>query len=165
MARAQGPPASAGTGISPDNAVPPLDPLPTPTTEQPGMYGASETELEATLADSTTGPTEQEPYGLCKRFLRGYPTLVLWFPRHLGPLRESDATARDGEFRGGERSGGGGYESPDAPRRAPPSPWDSPPFPTSEYQGYPLIGVPPSPTEDPMYRGAPPRAVRRCNQG
>jgi Putative beta-barrel porin-2, OmpL-like. bbp2 len=31
-----------------------------------------------------------------------------------------------------------------APRRAPPSPWDSPPFPVSEFQGYPLVGVPPS---------------------
>jgi len=31
---------------------------------------------------------------------------------------------------------------PEPPRRALPSPWDSPPFPTSEYQGYPLIGVP-----------------------
>jgi putative OmpL-like beta-barrel porin-2 len=29
------------------------------------------------------------------------------------------------------------------PRRALPSPFDSPPFPGSEYQGYPLIGVPP----------------------
>jgi len=28
-------------------------------------------------------------------------------------------------------------------RRSLPSPWDSPPFPGSEYQGYPLIGVPP----------------------
>jgi hypothetical protein len=27
-------------------------------------------------------------------------------------------------------------------RRAMPSPWESPPFPGSEYQGYPLIGVP-----------------------
>ena len=49
-------------------------------------------------------------------------------------------------------SGGGGYESPDVPRRAPPSPWDSPPFPSSEYQGYPLIGVPPSSNEDPMQK-------------
>ncbi len=31
---------------------------------------------------------------------------------------------------------------PEAPRRAPPSPFNDPPFPVSEYQGYPLIGVP-----------------------
>src|SRR5262245_15880943 len=35
-----------------------------------------------------------------------------------------------------------GAEEPEKPRRALPSPWDAPPFPTSEYQGYPLIGVP-----------------------
>ncbi len=34
-------------------------------------------------------------------------------------------------------------ESPEPPRRALPAPWDSPPFPGSEYQGYPVIGVPP----------------------
>jgi hypothetical protein len=33
-------------------------------------------------------------------------------------------------------------ESPEPARREPPSPWDSPPFPGSEYQGYPLLGVP-----------------------
>ena len=33
-------------------------------------------------------------------------------------------------------------ETPEPARRALPSPWASPPFPGSEYQGYPLIGVP-----------------------
>src|SRR5579871_3107340 len=32
------------------------------------------------------------------------------------------------------------------PRRALPQPWQSPPFPNNEYQGYPLIGVPPDTT-------------------
>jgi hypothetical protein len=36
------------------------------------------------------------------------------------------------------------------PRRALPSPWSSPPFPNDEYQGYPLIGVPPSYTVYPF---------------
>jgi len=31
---------------------------------------------------------------------------------------------------------------PEPARRAPPSPSPSPPFPGSEYQGYPLVGVP-----------------------
>ena len=31
-----------------------------------------------------------------------------------------------------------------------PSPWDSPPFPSGEYQGYPLIGIPPSDTVYPF---------------
>jgi hypothetical protein len=37
---------------------------------------------------------------------------------------------------------GNGEEAPEPPRRALPSPWDAPPFPGSEYQGYPLIGAP-----------------------
>lgn len=43
-------------------------------------------------------------------------------------------------------------DSPPAPRRALPSPWDSPPFPMSEYQGFPLIGVPPSSAEYPLMK-------------
>jgi hypothetical protein len=44
-------------------------------------------------------------------------------------------------------------EEPEKPRRALPSPWDSPPFPTSEYQGYPLIGVPaPDPGQYPIMK-------------
>lgn len=35
-------------------------------------------------------------------------------------------------------------EEPPAPRRALPAPFASPPFPTGEWQGFPLIGVPPS---------------------
>ena len=37
-------------------------------------------------------------------------------------------------------------------RRAMPSPWDSPPYPSSEYQGYPLIGVPPATKEWPLMK-------------
>ena len=38
------------------------------------------------------------------------------------------------------------------PRRALPTPWDTPPFPSSEYQGYPLLGVPYSTKEYPLMR-------------
>jgi Putative beta-barrel porin-2, OmpL-like. bbp2 len=38
-------------------------------------------------------------------------------------------------------------------RRAPPEPWKSPPFPGHEYQGYPLIGVPPEPISNPIMMG------------
>jgi hypothetical protein len=41
-------------------------------------------------------------------------------------------------------------DEPEPPRRAPPSPWASPPFPGSEYQGYPLLGVPESTTVYPF---------------
>ena len=37
-------------------------------------------------------------------------------------------------------------------RRALPSPWDSPPIPGSEYQGYPIIGVPPDFTIWPLMK-------------
>lgn len=41
-------------------------------------------------------------------------------------------------------------EKPEPPRRALPAPFKSPPFPSAEYQGSPLIGVPPSDTEYPL---------------
>jgi hypothetical protein len=44
-------------------------------------------------------------------------------------------------------------EEPEKPRRAFPSPWDAPPFPGSEYQGYPLLGVPaPDPGQYPVMK-------------
>ncbi len=148
----RGLPGPVSNGGYPSDTVPALDPLPTPTPEQPGENGTAEPDLEAAVAAPDEGESEREYYSLPKRFLRGYPTLVQWFPDLLGPPRKSDIDGREEEFRAGERSGGGGYESPEAPRRTPPSPWDSPPFPGSEYQGYPLIGVPPSSTEDPMMK-------------
>jgi len=42
--------------------------------------------------------------------------------------------------------------APDQPRRALPSPWDAPPYPMSEYQGYPLVGVPKSTKEYPLMK-------------
>jgi hypothetical protein len=38
------------------------------------------------------------------------------------------------------------------PRRALPAPFSSPPFPSSEYQGYPLVGVPPDDTAYPLMK-------------
>src|SRR5262249_13900826 len=43
-------------------------------------------------------------------------------------------------------------EKPEPPRRALPAPFNSPPFPTAEYQGFPLIGVPVSETEYPLMK-------------
>ena len=40
----------------------------------------------------------------------------------------------------------------DPSRRALPAPFDAPPFPSSEYQGYPLIGVPPSSSVYPLMK-------------
>ena len=41
-------------------------------------------------------------------------------------------------------------QSEEPPRRALPAPFPSPPFPSGEYQGYPLVGVPPSDTVYPL---------------
>src|SRR5947209_7034250 len=43
-------------------------------------------------------------------------------------------------------------EEPEKPRRALPAPFNSPPFPTGEYQGYPLVGVPPDDTRYPLMK-------------
>jgi hypothetical protein len=46
-----------------------------------------------------------------------------------------------------------GQETPEQLRRALPSPFDAPPFPNSEWQGYPLIGVPrPDPGQYPVMK-------------
>jgi hypothetical protein len=137
-----------------------IDPDPDETSASPSTTPPSADQPETSKADGATGESsettpstesEREPYSLCKRWLRGYPFLVDWFPNYLGPPRKSASAESEGDTaRAGERSGGGGYEAPGAPRRSPPSPWDSPPFPGSEYQGYPLIGTPASPTVDPL---------------
>ena len=41
---------------------------------------------------------------------------------------------------------------PEPARRAQPAPWDSPPYPSSEYQGSPLIGVPVGTKEYPLMK-------------
>jgi hypothetical protein len=43
-------------------------------------------------------------------------------------------------------------ETPPAPRRGLPEAWPSPPFPGHEYQGYPLIGVPPESSVYPVMK-------------
>jgi hypothetical protein len=43
-------------------------------------------------------------------------------------------------------------EAKEPKRRSLPSPWSSPPFPGSEYQGYPLVGVPIDPTRYPLMK-------------
>jgi hypothetical protein len=132
-------PVRPESGQVPGDVPTTLEPLPPalPPSASPGDSGdtvATEPAAEPVL-DSVSEESEREPYSLCKRFFRGYPTLVMWFPKHLGPPRA-------------EPTG----DQPPPRRRAPPSPWDSPPFPTSEYQGYPLIGVPSNQSVDPLLR-------------
>jgi hypothetical protein len=157
-----GVPNSAGP--SPNPAAPfPLPPL--PAADQPAASTSTTNGAAAEPSQTPLTDEEEMRLPLYLRFFRGYPTLVKWFPKHLGPPRPAgppDAPLRcwepvdfglpwdGGPSRAGETAGGGGYESATSPRRVPPSPWDSPPFPVSEYQGYPLIGVPPNPNTDPL---------------
>jgi hypothetical protein len=48
------------------------------------------------------------------------------------------------------KNGNGDEEQKPEYRRGLPAPWEAPPFPSTEYQGYPLIGVPPSTTNYPF---------------
>ncbi len=187
-------PQAAGAAASATNAVengqvPPLDPLPPAAARE--FFPALQTRRcqgrlrrvrtsRSTAAGMDRRTTHRSRAscrrpsknrtGLCKRFLRGYPTLVSWFPEHLGTAAKaspglpiivggdwlpSDRRGREerrSHTRAGERAEEVAIEAPGAPRRSPPSPWDSPPFPGSEYQGYPLIGTPTNPTEDPLQK-------------
>src|SRR5262245_48035265 len=64
--------------------------------------------------------------GFAKRFLSGYPMLQEWFPKWLGK----------------PENGNGDDNQPEPARRGLPAPMESPPFPSSEWQGYPVVGVP-----------------------
>jgi hypothetical protein len=68
--------------------------------------------------------------------------------------KDGDKPAQNGgdEKKNGEPEKNGGAEEPEKPRRALPSPWQSPPFPNNEYQGFPLIGVPPSDAVYPLMK-------------
>jgi hypothetical protein len=133
-----------------------------------------------TLPYATNGDCAhcEEHYGFCKRFLRGYPTLVDWFPCCLGKKEEKKTDDKNGDKKnddsgekkngdggdkkngdsGDKKNGNGGdkqngnndEEQKPEYRRALPAPFNSPPFPTGEYQGFPLIGVPPSDTVYPL---------------
>ena len=55
-----------------------------------------------------------------------------------------------------------GAASPPPARRALPEPWSSPPFPGHEFQGYPLIGVPPDTTKWPVMKALEGTACGDC---
>src|SRR5207245_1057538 len=65
------------------------------------------------------------------------------------PAAENNDSSNPNGHGNGDKNGNGDKpedadKEPEPPRRAMPAPWPSPPFPGSEYQGYPLIGVPES---------------------
>jgi hypothetical protein len=97
--------------------------------EPESVHALSASEQNSNEALSTTGPRVDGESGQDRP----------WFFRRL-------LDAYVDEFKGTAPVG------KELPRRALPSPWDSPPFPSAEYQGYPLIGVPYSVKDYPLMR-------------
>lgn len=65
--------------------------------------------------------------------------------------KKEDKSESNGDKKNGNGNGNGKDSEPE--RRALPAPFKSPPFPSSEYQGSPLIGVPPSDSVYPLMKG------------
>lgn len=86
--------------------------------------------LSILLLVSTFGFADQEYY---------YPCCYVYDE---SPSEDSDEKEKDSKEEEEEKK--------EPPRRALPAPFDSPPFPTGEYQGYPLVGVPPDDTVWPL---------------
>src|SRR5271157_5037861 len=131
--------ASLGKAFSGDGQQTlPLESLPQPALPAPSIPGGEPTIFQEVATNGETPNaalrvSEQQSLPFHKRFFQGYPALVTWFPKHIPkPPEEPD--------------------EPEPARRSPPSPWDAPPFPMSEYQGYPLIGVPPGTIVDPFMK-------------
>src|SRR5262249_41190570 len=74
------------------------------------------------------GESGAEPSGA----VQAAPTIVVSYPASPAQTASPASTAPSASSE----------SSKEPKRRALPSPFDSPPFPGSEYQGYPLIGVP-----------------------
>jgi hypothetical protein len=112
-------------------------PISQPPEKQPSAPAPAPAVEESKPAEAATA-SETAPAdsgGFLKRFLQGYPALPVWFPNWLGKPEKKDEN---------------GGEEPESPRRALPAPLPSPPMPSGEWQGYPLIGVPPDSTVYPL---------------
>jgi hypothetical protein len=130
----ESPGSQRAAAISASGALPQRRATQDPSVARTQSYGAAGS---SSFVPPSVGLDSEADVPFVHRFLQGYPTFVQWFPCIGKPPEEP--------------------EEPEPPRRAPPSPWDAPPFPMSEYQGYPLIGVPPGTIVDPLmkalYRG------------
>jgi hypothetical protein len=117
-------------------------PSATPSTSANGSANKTELPVPASGTPDTNGPSatgngsscpngsNEAPGGFCKRLIKAY---------------------RD-EFNPPEKKNGDPEPAPEPPRRALPAPFESPPFPSGEYQGYPLVGVPPDSSVYPLMK-------------
>src|SRR5262249_57146382 len=58
-----------------------------PPAEQPETSGTNGNGAAAEPSETRLTAEEERGLSLCMRFLRGYPTVVKWFRKHLGPPR------------------------------------------------------------------------------
>src|SRR5450631_347929 len=102
-------------------------------------------------ADSSKGATLQGPVPMEEKKPENGSPYKIYDEGRRGFLHTFLKAYKDEWFPDPKKNGNGEEDAPEPPRRAPPSPWSSPPFPGSEYQGYPLIGVPYSTTNYPFF--------------
>jgi hypothetical protein len=125
--------------------LPPPDPTPAHDAPAPNEKTAEETapgKDEGASASNGNGKEEEPLEGwFGRRFIQAYvnefrkPGDPIFDPKYWQEQTEAYEKAMETYYSEGP-------EALDPPRRALPSPWESPPFPGHEYQGYPLIGVP-----------------------
>ena len=134
---------------TPGAPSPVVNPMSSPSAEAPAPNGAAMPNCPAPAQNGGSGengsnssekPKEQPDGGYFKRLFKIYAD----------------------EFRGKDVLT---EEEPEPPRGTLPSPFPSPPFPGHEYQGYPLVGVPPEHRRVSLDEGHLRRPVRRRNQG
>ena len=120
-------PAATAPMNAPGAASPAASPMPSPTSDAPAPDSTAGTHSwtapqngssEANGSNSSETPKDQSDGGYFKGLFKIYAD----------------------EFKGKDVLT---EEAPEPPRRTLPSPFPSPPLPGNEYQGYPLIGVPP----------------------
>ena len=107
------------------------------------LLGQPDSNTKATLqppvvsgAASTNQPVPAGPY--C-----GYEAGHPGFARRLIKAYCDEFKPKEENGNGnGDGNGNGNGNGKDPPRRAMPSPFEAPPFPTAEYQGFPVIGLP-----------------------
>jgi hypothetical protein len=121
--------AQGGTALSPNGS-------PSPTTQPAAPDSANGKDASATEKNGGT-EAKDDPSSEAAKEEAGRTFLRRFIKANCDAWKDKDWPPQD---------------EPEKPRRHPPEPWSSPPFPTHEYQGYPLIGVPPESHDYPLMK-------------
>jgi hypothetical protein len=123
-----------------------------PPGDEPGPSSRPVVRLvEARGGDASTG-NETAPSPLAPDLLHSEGQWESLIIPAAGYTESAPGTPGGAGAQRGEGAPAAGPPEQEPKRRAMPSPFDSPPFPGSEYQGYPLIGVPPDTTRWPLMK-------------